>query len=312
MTSLNRACISLGEKCNLDCRYCHFTPRLQGGTQEFKQSELIRIIDNIQLHCQCYDTDFKLGLVGSGEPLLQFDLIKAVVEHVVLSGHQQISFYTVTNGTLMKPSMLEFFYLHRDIISVCYSLDGYEALHNIGRERFRVVWKSIERYESLFGVKPAINCTVHRETLEQADALCEFIVNHKFEKVTFSPLFDVNDPALSIGDDEFAAFMQRCGNTSMVLRQTECSAEKKYDCAKYGSLCGVGKNNPFITRHGVYPCGRFYGNPEYRYGAFDTDFATIEAQFALMKPVQDGQCYFDEYCSSPLSSFSQKKSESRR
>ncbi len=312
MTSLNRACISLGEKCNLDCRYCHFTPRLQGGTQEFEQGELLRIIENIQMHCQRNSTGFKLGLVGSGEPLMQFDKIKATVEHVVNSGYHQISFYTVTNGTLMKPSMLEFFFQHRDIISVCYSLDGNEALHNIGRERFTAVWKSIERYELCFGVKPAINCTVHRKTLEQADALCEFFVAHNFKQVTFSPLFDVNDPELSIDDDEFAAFLQHCGKTSMVLRQTECSAQKKYDCAKYGSLCGVGKNNPFITRQGIYPCGRFYGNPKYSYGAFDTDLVSIEAQFSRMKPLQEGQCYFDEYCSSPSSNCSQHKNGGRR
>lgn len=312
MTSLNRACISLGEKCNLDCRYCHFTPRLQGGEQEFEQSELIEIIDNIQQHCQRHDTGFTLGLVGSGEPLLQFEQIKVAVEHVVQSGYQQIRFYTVTNGTLMKPSMLEFFYQYRDIISVCYSLDGDEALHNIGRERFTAVWKSIERYESRYGVKPAINCTVHRQTLQRADDLCYFLLAHQFEQVTFSPLFDVNDPELSINNDEFTAFLQSCSDTSLVLRQTECSAKKKYDCAKYGSLCGVGKNNPFITRQGIYPCGRFYGNPEYLYGAFDTDLATIEAQISLMKPLPDGRCYFDDFCSSPSPSCSKQQSGGRR
>ena len=37
----------------------------------------------------------------------------------------------------------------------------------------------------------------------------------------------------------------------------------------YGTLCGVGRTNIFVTKRGIYPCGRFYGNEDYNYGAFD-------------------------------------------
>lgn len=63
----------------------------------------------------------------------------------------------------------------------------------------------------------------------------------------------------------------------------------------YGSLCGVGRTNIFITKRGIYPCGRFYGNEDYNYGPFDMELSELEALMKKMKPLKDGECYFDKY-----------------
>ncbi len=63
----------------------------------------------------------------------------------------------------------------------------------------------------------------------------------------------------------------------------------------YGTLCGVGRTNIFITKRGIYPCGRFYGNEDYNYGAFDMDLDNLEFQISKMKSLKDGECYYDQY-----------------
>lgn len=63
----------------------------------------------------------------------------------------------------------------------------------------------------------------------------------------------------------------------------------------YGNLCGVGRTNIFITKRGIYPCGRFYGNEQYNYGAFDLPLGNVEQRMKQMKPLNDGECYYDKY-----------------
>ena len=118
---IDRACISLGEKCNLKCSYCHFhneeNGKLSGEPQEFKVSELIEIIDQIKSYSVMNSIEtFKIGIVGSGEPLLQYRKIVQLIEYVKENEVEGLAFYTITNGTILNDGMLDFFFNNKDII----------------------------------------------------------------------------------------------------------------------------------------------------------------------------------------------------
>lgn len=293
---IDRACISLGEKCNLRCRYCHFKDRLSGKTQEFSAQDLFLIIDNISSYCISNNLkQFKIGIVGSGEPLLEYDKIKELINHVQRSGYDHLSFYTITNGTIINDEMIEFFYQNRDLITVCFSLDGYEELHKIGRENYKKTYQNIAKYEAVFSRKPPINCTVHKGTIQNADAVRKFFTNEGFIDVTFSRLVDSNKENLTITNLEYSNFIQDCVGFLFSVRQLKAENIKKYDCTMYGKLCGVGKTNIFITKPGIYPCGRFYGNDNYNYGPFSTNIHEIEMKMTEMKVLNEGECYYDKY-----------------
>lgn len=293
---IDRACISLGEKCNLRCGYCHFKDRMSGKSQEFNAQELISIIDNISFYCDSNGLkQFKIGIVGSGEPLLEYGKIKTLINHVHRSGYNYFSFYIITNGTVINDDMIDFLYQNREMITTCFSLDGYEELHNIGREKFQEVYQGIIKYEAIFSKKPPINCTVHKETIQNADAVRQFFANENFTDVTFSRLVDCNNENITITDLEYVTFIQDCAGFPFSVRQLKSENNKKYDCTMYGKLCGVGKNNIFITKIGVYPCGRFYGNESYNYGPFSTDMHDIEMKMTEMKVLNAGECYYDKY-----------------
>lgn len=293
---IDRACISLGEVCNLKCTYCHFTPRLTGASQQFSFSELTLLIDNIHEYCEENQLPlFKIGIVGSGEPLFEFEKIKRLIEYVEEKSMKQLSFYTITNGTIFNDEIRDFFYTHRNRIALCFSLDGYKELHEAGREGFDDVMSSISRYEALFKVKPPINCTVHRLTIESASKLFAFFCEHNFSNVTFSRLVDVNDPTFKISKEEYIAFIESCKEYDFSVRQLRAENQKKYDCVMYGKLCGVGKTNIFFTRMGIFPCGRFYGLVEYSYGAFSNKLSEVADKMKKMRPIADGECYFDKY-----------------
>lgn len=296
---IDRACISLGEKCNLRCGYCHFKERLSGKTQEFNTQELAEIIDNISSYCISNTLkQFKIGIVGSGEPFLEYGKIKELINHVHRSGYDYFSFYTITNGTIINDEMIEFFYQNRGLITVCFSLDGHEELHNIGREKFKKTYQGIAKYEDVFSKKPSINCTVYKETIQNADAVRQFFTNEGFTDVTFSRLVDSNNENLTITDLEYSNFIKDCAGFPFSVRQLKTENEKKYDCTMYGKLCGVGKTNIFITKLGIYPCGRFYGNENYNYGTFRANIHDIEMKMTEMKVSDEGECYYDRYIGS--------------
>lgn len=294
---IDRACISLGERCNLKCKYCHFhgeyTQKLSGQKQEFNEDELGEIIDNINLYHDIKNGKFKLGIVGSGEPLMEFDKIKYIIDYAKKTS-ANIDFYTITNAILLDNEKLKFFYEHRDIIKLCVSLDGYEELHNIGREKFQKVYEKIKKYESLFGVKPAINCTVHALSIKNKEKLEKFLVDEKFSDITFSRLFDCHDRRLVITADEYNAFLSSFTNSKLKIRQLDPQKAQKYDCTMYGTLCGVGRTNIFITRRGIYLCGRFYGKEEYNEGSFNTPLIEIERRIKRLTPLDARKCCYDE------------------
>ncbi|WP_243701225.1 radical SAM protein [Vibrio crassostreae] len=297
---IDRACISLGEKCNLKCSYCHFhneeNGKLSGNPQEFSADELIRIINEINDYAISHEiSTFKIGIVGSGEPMLQYKKIVELITYVKNNNLTRLAFYTITNGTILNDNILNFFYEHRDFIKLCFSLDGYEELHNIGREKYRVVYNGIEMYESVFGAKPPINCTVHNETINNKTKLREYLETEDFKDVTFSRLFDSHDIKMTVSEGEYKDLLSEFKGSKFEVRQLDEKNKKKYDCTMYGTLCGVGKTNIFITKMGIYPCGRFYGNEKYNYGAFDMNLDVLEVEMKKMKSLRDGECYFDKY-----------------
>lgn len=297
---IDRACISLGELCNLKCAYCHFqneeNGKLSGLRQEFDHTEMMTIADNIYHYVIENDVPmFKIGIVGAGETLLQFEKIRTLINYVKEKQYTRLQFYTITNGTVFKKDMLDFFFDNQDLIKLSISFDGYEELHNIGRERFKDVMRGIGKYEMKFNQKPAINCTVHQETLKNREQLTNFFVQENFKNVTFSRLFDSHDENLVVSAIEFRDFLHSFSDSPLQLRQLDPNNQKKYDCTMYGNLCGVGRTNIFITKRGIYPCGRFYGNETYNYGEFNLPLNAIEQQMKKMKPLNDGECYYDTY-----------------
>jgi len=295
---IDRACLSINNSCNLHCRYCSF--RQMGvitDNERLTESNVSVVLRNVL----CYSRQnkvplFKIGIVGTGEPLLNFAVIKHIIEYVKREDADNIiAFYTITNGTLVNDEMLGFFYANSGRIMLNFSLDGNEVVHNYGKEAFRETLEGIERFEAVFHEKPMLNCTVSRQTLDNREAVVGYFIEHGFGKVNFSQFIDVNSRDLAITHHEFLDFLQFVRDKKAIdFRQNR--KEKKYDCCSYGQLCGVGRTNIFITKQGIYPCSRFYKDDAYRIGDINTDLFEVESNMLRkLKPVKDGECFYDKH-----------------
>ena len=166
-------------------------------------------------------------------------------------------------------------------------MDGDYEINN----KLRGCFPDLSSYSKKFGRMPKINAVVTKEIVLNQERVLSFFVKNGFSLVNFSKVFATDDPEISVSDDEYTAFLNLALEKGIVFRQNETI--KKYDCAKYGRLCGVGKNNIFITKTGIYPCGRFMDLKEYIIGKWNDPLDVIESKLSAYKPCPDGDCYYE-------------------
>ena len=106
---IDRVCISINNRCNLSCKYCHFHEKkdvIKNDTMD-----VFEILDNIIKYIESKDIKlFKIGFVGNGEPLLEYNALKEYILYI--SGYikqDRIMAYSITNGLLLNEDMIKFF-----------------------------------------------------------------------------------------------------------------------------------------------------------------------------------------------------------
>lgn len=239
---ITRVCISINNRCNLNCKYCHFHEKKDSIAES--EMDIFRILDNIRQHIERNAIrSFKIGFVGNGEPLLEFDKLREYIDHIAdLLESGVISAYTITNGILLNRSMVE--YLSANKVNVGFSIDGLKAVHDKWRcgSHDRVM-QNIELYREVVGTYPSMNCTVGRDILDSADETIKFFETFG-SRITFSRMIGQYGISLS----EFNVFLDKASKTLNVRRGG-------YDCTMYGGMCGAGMNNIFYANGKIYVCG---------------------------------------------------------
>lgn len=240
---ITRACISINNRCNLKCSYCHFREKTE--SIDTDNMDVIRILDNIMEHIVSHNIPvFKLGFVGNGEPFLDFDKLKKYVQYIepfIMAG--RIAPYTITNGTIGDVEKLVF--LINCKVGVGFSLDSVAGIHNKLRcGTFDKVMRSVETYKKLAGTYPSFNCTVGRDVLENAEKTIRFF--KKFgSRITFSRMIGQS----GISFEEYHGFLALAQESGLPVRTGG------YDCTMYGGMCGAGMDNVFFANNKVFLCG---------------------------------------------------------
>lgn len=122
--------ICLTHDCNLNCVYCYQT---HDSNMRMTFATAKTCIDWIFSNVPDDMCSIEIGFIG-GEPLLEFDLIKRIVEYTNSRVQtENYIFYATTNGTLLTSEMKEWFVSHKHCCVLGLSLDGTPETHNINR-----------------------------------------------------------------------------------------------------------------------------------------------------------------------------------
>lgn len=232
---IDRICISINNRCNLACKYCHFHEK---GKIESADMNVFEILDNVKAYAT---SKFKIGFVGNGEGFLDWQLLKSYIQYIEDS--PLISAYTITNGTIQLPDE-DIMFLEKHKVKVGFSIDGYKELHNMNRcNSFDRAMKTVEHFKEVTGHYPTFNATVGKDSLENAERVIQFFSQFG-TRVTFSRMIGKYGITL----DEYHDFLAEAEKTLHVRRGGK-------DCTMYGGQCGAGTNNYFFANGKIYYCG---------------------------------------------------------
>ncbi len=123
-------CLHVAHDCNLRCEYCTYSGRYYTRThspERMSEDLAFEAIDFLVKHSK----ERKSVVVGfyGGEPLLEFDLIRKVVEYTENFYAEKIFQFTITtNGVLLSEDVVA--YLKSKNFNLMISLDGPKELHN--------------------------------------------------------------------------------------------------------------------------------------------------------------------------------------
>jgi uncharacterized protein len=273
----------LSEQCNLNCSYCNVDKwsKIRIDPHQYIQ-------EYHKLRAQYPDELIQIDFYG-GEPLLQLDLIKIIVES--LKNEEKIKFFMPTNGLLIDEEIAE--YIIENNIEISISFDGLwhdkNRLQLNGKSTRQRLWEKRELFKRL----PNVNC--HTMIAEGCYNLLEnqlyiqeyFGFNPELTLVrdvgTWTPksveklqvgiteLFDyyINKP-----DQEIPKFIQ------FYLRHF---IKKNQGFVK--NNCGAGTSIFMFSENKIVPCNRFKDSP---------DMIAEIPKYAQMKECQT--CEVRDYC----------------
>lgn len=275
---VDRVCISINNRCNLACKYCHFHEKKEYIQKD--KMDVFQILDNVIQSIENNDIKlFKIGFVGNGEPLLDYELLKEYILYIskyLKSG--RIAAYTISNGLLLNREMLLFFKDYN--INVGFSIDGIPEIHNKYRcGTHAKVMEKIELYKEIMGYYPSMNCTVGVEIIENEEETIAFFEQFQ-NRITFSRMIGKYGISLDIFND----FLKKASERLNVRTGG-------YDCTMYGGLCGAGMNNFFYANGNVYICGNCIDLPPL--GTSDIPLSQLES---ISLDFDRRKCYKETIC----------------
>jgi uncharacterized protein len=130
---LSAISLNVAQACNMACSYCYADEGRFGGKARMMAPDIARrAVDRLIAEAQP-GADLLLGFMG-GEPLLNRDLVHAIVPHATergaAAGHR-VRFSITTNATLLTPADARLFAAHPFAVQV--SLDGPAIVNDLQR-----------------------------------------------------------------------------------------------------------------------------------------------------------------------------------
>jgi len=235
--------LSISSQCNLNCRYCYATDRIEHGQKRMAISDYKTLLDDIR----SVSTDVRITLTG-GEPLLNKNCFE-IAKYARKNG-----FYVdmLTNGTLISESNInqikEFFN------EVRISVDGStQDLHEFfrGRNSYNPMINAIDLL-SRNGVNYSLSMTVNKHNIHDVEQMAKKYGGY----LNFAPLFPAGNAIqgedISITGKEYFRALKRSAGVNP-LSYCESSLDHAKQCRN--CKCSIGDSELSVSATGdVYPC----------------------------------------------------------
>ena len=275
-------CLHIAHTCNLNCSYCFASQGKYHGERAVMDFETGKRALDFLIENSGKRHNLEVDFFG-GEPLLNFDVVKRLVEYarsVEKKHNKNFRFTLTTNGMLIDDDVIDF--ANREMSNVVLSLDGRREIH----DRFRVDYagngsfdKIVPKFQKLVEARGGKNYYM-RGTFTHANP--DFLEDIKvmlelgFNELSMEPVVCApgDEAELTPSDMEIVKDQYEKLAELMLERHKEGRPFTFYHymidltggpCIyKRISGCGSGTEYMAVTPWGdLYPCHQFVGEEKY-------------------------------------------------
>lgn len=305
-------CIHIAHTCNLNCSYCFASQGKYHGDRAMMSLEVGKRALDFLVENSGSRHNLEVDFFG-GEPLMNFDVVKQMVEYarsIEKKYNKNFRFTLTTNGMLIDDDVIDF--ANREMSNVVLSLDGRKEIH----DRYRVdytgkgSWETIvPKFQKLVESRGGKNYYM-RGTFTHANP--DFLNDIKqmldlgFTELSMEPVVCADDDPSALTQDDLPIVLEQYEKLAELMRKRDKEG-KPFTFYHYMidltggpciykriSGCGSGTEYMAVTPWGdLYPCHQFVGEEKFKLGDIWTGVTNTETveEFASCNVYARPECH---------------------
>lgn len=320
-TVVKALCLHIAHDCNLACKYCFADEGEYHGRRAFMSEETGKKALDFLVNNSGNRINLEVDFFG-GEPLMNFDVVKAIVEYgrsLEDRHHKKFRFTLTTNGVLLKEEMFEF--INKEMSNVVLSIDGRKQVHDYmrpfrsGAGSYELIVPKFQKLAELRnqmdyyvrGTFTKHNMDFSKDVLALADL--------GFEQISVEPVVGDETYDYTFKNEDLPTLLEEYDRLAKALlkRREEDKPVNFFHfmidlsggpcVAKRLSGCGSGTEYLAVAPWGdLYPCHQFVGKEEFLLGNLDTGIIQQEIVDQFKKcnvyaKKECSDCFAKFYCS---------------
>lgn len=314
-------CLNIAHDCNLRCKYCFASTGDFGKGRKLMTFETGKKAIDFLLEKSLDRKNLELDFFG-GEPLMNFDVVKQIVEYArsrEAEYGKKFRFTITTNGVLLDDDKIDF--INREMSNVVLSIDGRKEVNDYMRKRvdgsgcYDKIMLAFKKLVEKRGDKEYyVRGTFTKNNLDFSNDVFD-LYNNGFDQISVEPVVCEASADYAITEKELPAIFKEYERLAERILENEKKGKKfnffhfmldldQGPCAiKRLRGCGCGNDYVAITPDGdIYPCHQFVGIEEFKMGnidegTFDTNMKSYFSKTHVYTKPECKKCWAKFYCS---------------
>ena len=296
-TVVKALCLHIAHDCNLACRYCFAEEGEYHGRRALMSYEVGKKALDFLIANSGNRRNLEVDFFG-GEPLLNWDVVKRLVEYgrsQEEAYNKKFRFTLTTNGVLLNDEVMEF--CNREMGNVVLSLDGRKEINDKmrpfrgGQGSYDLIVPKFQKFaESRDQNNYYVRGTFTRENLDFSKDVLHY-ADLGFKQMSMEPV--VADPSepYAIREEDIPRILEEYDKLAVeyIKRKKEGRGFNFFHfmidlnagpcVAKRLAGCGSGTEYLAVTPWGdLYPCHQFVGNEQFLLGNVDTGIVNTQVR----------------------------------
>jgi uncharacterized protein len=314
-------CLHIAHDCNLKCKYCFAEEGEYHGKRELMSLEVGKKAIDFLIKSSGARKNLEVDFFG-GEPLMNFDVVKGIVEYarsIEEEVGKNFRFTLTTNGILLNDDIMD--YINKNMHNVVLSIDGRKEINDMMRPRAggqgsydSIVPKFQKLAESRNQTDYYVRGTFTRNNLDFGEDVLH-LADLGFKQISVEPVVADLKEDYAIREEDlptiFAEYEKLANNILERRKNGQWFNFFHFMIDLSGGPClikrlvGCGSGTEYlaVTPNGdLYPCHQFAGIEEFKLGTVDEGVTntTKRCEFEncnIYNKPECGKCWAKFYCS---------------